>query len=277
MMSMYTTPEHRFLLRIAFLGFRFHGWQEQPGQRTVAGMIRKTFGFVLPDTPVKILGAGRTDARVSARDFAVQVIVRVAELPALEELAETLNANLPPDIRVIAIRPLPPGFNPIRDCTSKTYRYYFQTGNPPDAYLTPFVGFLPGSPEISRMREAAPLFEGTHNFRCFTASPSGDKKYIRQVARCRLGTGSPLGWDGAGKSPVGGSGFAVNMLEVRAPGFGRNQVRLMMAALAAVGRQELDPATLLAVLEEGGGWTSDSIVPASGLHLIRVEFKEGTA
>lgn len=274
---MHHLPEHHFLLRIAFLGFRFHGWQEQPGQRTVAGMLRKTFRFVLPGIPVKILGAGRTDARVSARDFAVRVIARGAQLPAFEELAETLNANLPPDIRVNAIRPVPTGFNPIRDCTSKTYHYYFRTGNPPDAYLAPFVGFLPGSPDISRMREAAPLFEGAHNFQCFTASLSGDKKYVRQVARCRLGTGSPLDWAGAGEGPGDGSGFTANLLEVRAPGFGRNQVRLMMAALAAVGRQELDTATLSTVLERGEGWTSNSIVPASGLHLIRVEFKEGTA
>lgn len=274
---MHKTPEHHFLLRIAFLGFRFHGWQEQPGQRTVAGMIRKTFRFVLPDTPVKILGAGRTDARVSARDFAVQVIAKCPELPAFEVLAEALNANLPPDIRVHSIQPVPAGFNPIRDCTSKTYCYYFQTGNPPDAYLTPFVGFLPGSPDISRMREAAPIFEGTHNFRCFTASPSGDKKYTRRVDRCRLGMGYPLEGKGESGIPGNGNGLPANMLEVRAPGFGRNQVRLMVAALAAVGRQELDPVTLAKVLEEGRGWMSDSIVPASGLHLVRVEFKDGTA
>ena len=274
---MHKTPEHHFLIRIAFLGFRFHGWQEQPGQRTVAGMIRKTFRFVLPDTPVKILGAGRTDARVSARDFAVQVIARALELPPFGVLADVLNENLPPDIRVNSIRPVPPGFNPIRDCASKTYRYYFQTGNHPDAYWTPFVGFLPGSPDITRMREAAPLFEGMHNFRCFTASPSEDKKYVRRVTRCRLGVGSPMDGVVAGKDPEGYTGFTAHMLEVRAPGFGRNQVRLMMAALAAVGRQELQPETLVKVLDEGQGWMSDSIVPASGLHLMHVEFKNGTA
>ncbi len=273
---MQQTPEHHLLIRIAFLGFRFHGWQEQPGQRTVAGMIRKTFRFVLPGIPVKILGASRTDARVSARDFAVHVIARCPELAPPGVLAESLNTNLPPDIRVNSIRPVPPGFNPIRDCTSKTYRYYFHVENPPDAYLTPFVGFIPGSPDISRMREAAPLFEGLHNFRCFTASPSEDKKYVRRVTRCRLGMGSPMEGEVAREGSDNGTGYSAHMLEVRAPGFGRNQVRLMVSALAAVGRRELDTETLIKVLAEGQGWMSDSIVPASGLHLIQVEFKNGT-
>ncbi|WP_431111700.1 hypothetical protein, partial [Winogradskyella poriferorum] len=65
----------------------------------------------------------------------------------------------------------------------------------------------------------------------------------------------------AGKDPEEDTGFTAHMLEVRAPGFDRNQVRLMMAALAAVGRQELQPETLVKVLDEGQGWMSDSIVP----------------
>ena len=57
-----------YLVRLQYLGFRFNGWQVQPKLRTIAGMLNKTFTFLYPDESFKILGAGRTDAKVSSLD-----------------------------------------------------------------------------------------------------------------------------------------------------------------------------------------------------------------
>ena len=59
-----------YLVHIQYLGFRFHGWQRQPGVKTVESMVVKTLAFILGHEDFKILGAGRTDAMVSAGDAA---------------------------------------------------------------------------------------------------------------------------------------------------------------------------------------------------------------
>ena len=66
---------HFYLIRIEFLGFRYHGWQKQPDQITVHQMIDKTFSFIFKHSNFKTLGCSRTDSKVSANDFAIELFV----------------------------------------------------------------------------------------------------------------------------------------------------------------------------------------------------------
>ncbi len=56
----------RYFMRLAYRGEPFHGWQTQPGAVTVQQTIEEALSRVLR-TPLKITGAGRTDAGVNAR------------------------------------------------------------------------------------------------------------------------------------------------------------------------------------------------------------------
>ena len=87
-------PKHYYLLRLSFLGFRFQGWQQQAGTKSVEGMVLKTLNFVLPGRSFKLLGAGRTDARVSALDFVCQLILK-GPLADLDAFRDETNKNLP--------------------------------------------------------------------------------------------------------------------------------------------------------------------------------------
>ena len=55
-----------YLIKIQYLGYRFHGWQKQPNLKTVELMLQRTLKYVLQEQKFKILGAGRTDAMVSS-------------------------------------------------------------------------------------------------------------------------------------------------------------------------------------------------------------------
>ena len=85
------------------MGFRYSGWQKQPGQKTIEGMLVKTLKFILPDQGVKVLGTGRTDAKVSALDYAFELFIKGRPLADLPSFMHSFNANLPADIRVTGL------------------------------------------------------------------------------------------------------------------------------------------------------------------------------
>lgn len=267
MKAMSAAQTHIYLLRLQFLGFRYHGWQHQPGWQTVEGMLRKTFRFILPDRGVKFLGAGRTDARVSAVDFAVQVILKGEPLEDLPKVKEALSDNLPPDIRLLEWTPAHPGFNAIRDATQKTYRYLFATGTKPHPYSASFLGYFPGQLDVPAMQAAARMFEGTHNFTAFISGGSPRSRTHRTITSCQI---VPNTYLTASFIPE-----VSYMLEVISGGFGRNQVRLMMAALVEVGQGQLELPELDQILAGQSSWQSKHIAPASGLHLYKTEFDIG--
>ncbi|MGB8705833.1 MAG: tRNA pseudouridine(38-40) synthase TruA, partial [Gillisia sp.] len=69
-----------YLCRVQFLGYRLHGWQRQPNFKTVEGLLKKTFKFILPEKRFKILGSSRTDAMVSANNAAFELFLEKSPL-----------------------------------------------------------------------------------------------------------------------------------------------------------------------------------------------------
>jgi len=256
--------KHHYLLRLQFLGFRFSGWQRQPGEKTVEGMLLKTLRFVLPGRKSKVLGAGRTDARVSALDFALQLLITGPPLSSQEVFLQEMNQNLPQDLRLLSVHKVPLDFNVIRDCTSKRYRYYFTFGDKPHPFCAPLLGYFPGPLDVESMKKGAALFVGDHDFRAFTGSPGEDTRTKRKVTKCHLQQNSDLT----------ASFFPAQSycLTVAGRGFGRYQVRRMMAALVALGRRTLTETELVASLKTGDPIDLKDIAPASGLQLMEVEF-----
>ena len=64
-----------YLVKIQYLGYRFHGWQKQPDVKTLHLMIDRTLKYILDDQKFKTLGAGRTDAMVSANEAALELFL----------------------------------------------------------------------------------------------------------------------------------------------------------------------------------------------------------
>jgi tRNA pseudouridine38-40 synthase len=258
-------PYHQYVFRIGFLGFRYSGWQHQPAEKTVEGMMQKTMRFVMPGRKFKFLGAGRTDARVSAMDFAIQFILWGSPVESTGSLMAAVNANLPPDIRLNSLEAVPADFNAIRDSTRKTYQYYFATGPKPHPFCAPLLGYFPGPLDIQAMVRAAPLFKGTHDFSTFITRPAEATRRKRTVITCRM----------AENKTITASFFPEHsyFLEVIGSGFGRYQVRNMMAGLAALGRGEITENDLKSALKMGKPLSIRDIAPASGLHLVDTQFK----
>ena len=255
---------HQYLLYVEFLGFRFRGWQHQPGQQTVEGMLKKTLKFVLPGTPVKLLASGRTDAKVSARALPVSLIV-YNEIINTDAFLEELNANLPPDIRVNHLEAVPFDFNVIQDVVSKEYHYYFSNESDFHPNASPFIGYFPEPLNIQRMREAAPIFEGTHHFKAFCSRPTSKANFERTITRSKIELNT---YFNAPFIPETTYAYLV-----QGSGFLRYQIRMMLGALVMLGRDEIHEDDLLAALDGNPTLPITTVAPGSGLVLHQVSYK----
>ena len=258
--------KYYYLVRVSYLGFRYSGWQKQPGVKTIESMLTKTISFVLGETrSFKILGAGRTDAKVSSIHGAFELFIEHEPLKNLDALLDLFNLNLPADIRVESITAVEEKFNIIHSAKEKTYCYLFSFGSKAHPFCAPIMANYPEDLNITLMQEAAKLFEGTHDFKNFTARR--DKKNsqtIRTIASCELKK----------NKAISASFFPEDsyVLEVRGKGFLRYQIRLMMGALICLGRNEIDLEGIKRLLNSDLDDFIPYVAAGSGLHLKELLF-----
>jgi tRNA pseudouridine38-40 synthase len=255
--------DHFYLVEIQYLGFRFHGWQFQHGLKTLQGMLERTLNFLFEGEKFKILGAGRTDAMVSAQSAYFELFTN-QELDLLAFQTE-LNDNLPPDIKIITIKATDQQFNIIQDVSLKTYHYYFAAVAEKFPFASPFMNCLHDELNISKMKEAAQLFEGKHDFKFFMVGEAENKNTVRAIENSRIEVNTELT----------ASFFPENsfVFKVKGKGFMRYQVRLMMGALIRIGRNEITLQDIKDTLEGNKPNFEKLNAAASGLMVKDVEFK----
>jgi tRNA pseudouridine38-40 synthase len=251
-----------YLIEIQFLGYRFHGWQKQPKIKTVHLMIDRTINYVLENNKFKTLGAGRTDAMVSANQTAFELFT---ELPIfnLEEFLRLVNTNLPQDIRALNIKTVSKEFNVINDSKIKEYKYLFSEGSKNHPYCAPFITTFLDNLNINLMKEGAKLFEGKHNFKSYCYKPNENGIFDREITYCKISNNKTLKANFFPKKSY--------ELTVKGKGFMRNQIRLMMGVLVELGRGEVSLDYIKESLKTYNP-KINYIAPASGLMLNKVDF-----
>ena len=254
-----------YLVNVQFLGYRFHGWQKQPNTKTVHLMIDRTLKFILGEQKFKTLGAGRTDAMVSANEAAFELFLDQEPLDDLNTFLELFNTNLPQDIRVLRIKEVDAKFNIIQDSKLKDYHYVFAQGDKFHPFAAPIMTTILDVLDIELMKVGAKLFEGKNNYKTYCYKPSNEGVYNREIIRCEL----------VENTLYTASFFPEKsyVLKVIGKGFGRHQIRLMMGALIKLGRGDIDLDYIKNSLKPESDYVMDYIAPASGLILHKIEFK----
>ncbi len=260
-----TMKRHYYVLRLQYLGFRYSGWQKQPGQKTIEGMLSKTLKFILPDRKFKMLGSGRTDAKVSAWDAAFELFLEGMPITDHGAFVELFNRNLPPDIRIMEMAQVTKDFNIIQQSRSKEYVYLFSFGAKNHPFCAPFLCNVMEELDIGLMSKAALLFVGTHDFSLSPARRQEHTKVVRSVTACEIRPNHLLE---ANFFPEKSFAFIV-----RGEGFMRYQVRMMMGALIQLGKGAFTLRELERSLTGDTDIPLDYIAPGSGLFLNKLEFK----
>jgi tRNA pseudouridine38-40 synthase len=236
-------------------GAEFSGWQRQPAQRTVQGVLEDALAQ-LCGSPVAALGAGRTDAGVHARGQAVGV--RVPAKWELAPLRRALNAVLPRDVWVAAAHDMRSEFHARYDATARRYSYYVGTD---DLAYSPFRRRwewpVHHSLDRGQLDEAATAIQGEHRFLAFavrgTAPPSDEH-------RCTI---HQAVW----RDRPGGLVF-----EIEANRFLHHMVRFLVGTMIdiAAGHRPADSLSVLLTAEDNQDTSPPA--PANALFLDAVRY-----
>jgi tRNA pseudouridine38-40 synthase len=253
-----------YRLKIQFLGFRFSGWQKQTNAKTLHDMVDKTVSFVLEKGTYKTIGVGRTDAKVSANCYYLQLFTHhlIDEITFVREL----NSNFSADFRAISICKVDKTYNIINTPKIKEYHYYFSFGEKNHPFAAPFMVNINNELDLELMKTAALLFSGEHYFHKYCTQPSEHTVFKRVIESCQIIENTILTASFFPEKSY--------ILIVRGKGFLRYQIRLMMATLFEVGKGNFSLHFIKTSLKENNDRKfMRNIAPASGLQLFDIELE----
>jgi tRNA pseudouridine38-40 synthase len=254
-----------YLVKIQYLGYRLHGWQRQPGLKTVEGLVKKTLKFVLGELHFKILGSSRTDAMVSAHESAFELFIDHEPLENMADFLVLFNQNLPPDIRALSIKEVDAAFNIIQHPKKKEYLYLFSFGRKSHPFAAPLMATFPENLDVDLMMQGARIFEGKHSFHNYCTKPTPHTVVEREIDTCEILL----------NTKITASFFPDKsyLLKVTGTGFLRNQIRLIMGAMVQLGRGEFSIDHIERSLAPEVKMPMNYIAPGSGLILNKVDFE----
>lgn len=241
-----------YRLLIEYDGTRYYGWQRQPNQVTVQGKLEGVLSLMC-GREVEVIGAGRTDAGVHARGMTANVNLET-ELGA-EEIRDYLNRYLPDDIAVLEVKEASPRFHARYNATGKTYCYTCFDGAVKPVFDRKYYTRLEEVPDVEKMREAAAVLKGEHDFRNFCVNPRMKKSTVRLVDEIKIERDG-----GYLRFTFHGTGFLQNM------------VRIMVGTLLEVGCGRMTVEEVRRVLESKERCKAGPTAPAQGLCLMRVDY-----
>jgi tRNA pseudouridine38-40 synthase len=239
----------RYRARVEYDGTDFGGFQVQPVGRTVQGELEATLARVTGGTPIRILGAGRTDAGVHASG---QVIAfTYGGRLGRDELSRALDALLPRDIALGALQRVAPDFRPRSAARWREYRYTIWTG-PRSPLRERYALGIRDRLDTEAMASAGRLLVGRHDFSAFGAAHRQPIRSLRGVRVRRHGR--------------------TVTIDVTGDAFLRQMVRSIVAALLRIGRGEATTEDLVTAMRSPRRAFAGAIAPPHGLSLRRVSF-----
>jgi tRNA pseudouridine38-40 synthase len=250
-------PNRPFLAVLHYDGGGFVGWQRQPVGRTVQGELEAVLER-LAGRRTAAVGAGRTDSGVHALGQGAGFALPDRWSAEPEGLRRALNALLPRDIWAERVHPMRPGFHPRRSATGRRYRYVIGTD---DAARSPFrrryEWALGRAPDLERLRAAAALLLGEHDFRGLCAAG-----VVTPHHRCRvaLAEWAPRA-DGTGVT-----------FTIEADRFLHRMVRFCVGTMVDIALARRPPEDLSRLLTASDNQAASPPAPPHGLYLVTVRY-----
>jgi tRNA pseudouridine38-40 synthase len=252
------TPR-RTRLRLQYDGSGFHGWQLQPGVRTVQGEVEAALSR-LADRPIRTLAAGRTDTGVHATGQVVSVDMPEKWTPVA--LRKSLNAVLPADVWVAEADAVDGAFHARYSAIARGYIYRVGTaGSARSPFRRGWCWPVEEPLDRAALDACAAAIVGRHSFRGYAKAGQPERGYVCTVHHARW-----LDWPAHG-----GRGLELRIVADR---FLHHMVRYLVGTMVDAARGRRPVAHVAALLDETklDGLETSPPAPAEGLFLARVYY-----
>lgn len=247
----------RYFIELAYRGAPFCGWQLQPNGPTVQGELERAIGMLLRQ-PVRLVGAGRTDAGVHALYYVAHFDAERNDLHTDDAFTGKLNGIIPRDIAVYRIAAVPPCAHARFDAVSRTYHYRIATRKNPFTADSAYHFYRPL--DAAKMNEAATILPEYKDFTSFSKLHGNAKTNL-----CNVSTAC---WIDGGNGEL--------CFVITANRFLRNMVRAIVGTMIEIGLGKYPPIDIRRIILEKNRGTAGASVPPQGLYLAGIEYPEIT-
>ena len=241
----------RYFVYLSYDGTRFHGWQIQPNGISVESEIERCLSTILR-TSIDIVGAGRTDAGVHARNYVAHFDYETANLHTDANLLYKLNCILPYTINIQRIAIVGESAHARFDAVKRTYRYYLTTQK--DVFNYPLMHRVQAL-DFEKMNEAAALLANYTDFTSFSKLHTDVKTNNCTIFEAK--------WVADGDRIT---------FTICANRFLRNMVRAIVGTLIEIGRGKLTVDDFCKIIESKDRGKAGSSAPANALFLEEIEY-----
>ena len=255
----FTPKLERFLATVAYDGTDHIGWQVQTGRLSIEGELEERLSRILK-TPIDIHGSGRTDSGVHSVG---QRFHFDAFWPhPCSYLVHAINSCEQNGLLVTHLQRVAPGFHCRWHANGKRYRYEICDGYPPPWEARYCLGLGNKTVDVKRMRQAAKLLLGRHDFYAFGANHGQGMEKENPVKELR-------------RLDVRRRGKRITII-AEGSGFLYKMVRRLVGGLLRVGEGKMSPERLVAYRKERVITSEVPTAPARGLFMEKVFFEPGS-
>lgn len=244
-----------FKLTLAYDGTNFAGYQIQPHQRTVQGVLQKALGKMAKVDSIHVDGSGRTDSGVHALGQVVSFDYP-GEIPA-RSMMLAMNSLMPLDIEILDAEIVPAAFHARYSAKGKRYLYRVARGRFTDPFKRLYTGHYPYKLDVERIRTALKDVVGTHDYSSFAASGGVIEDKVRTIYEATV-------VDDAANNEL--------VFEFYGNGFLYNMVRIIVATLLEIGNGRRDVHDFMRLYAVKNRLQARGTAPASGLYLKQVYY-----
>lgn len=239
---------------VMYDGSSYSGWQrlEAASSRlSVQKVLEETISLILNEK-IKVIGSGRTDCGVHS-------IGQTANFYTLSristwELKRQLNEILPDDIKVTSVEKIDLDFHSRFSAVSKTYEYFIDRRDRQSVFGRKYSYSCCERLDIEKMKAAASLLIGEHDFAGFATHSRDGKNTVRKIYELEILDDDYL------KIRITGNGFLYNM------------VRIIVGTLLEIGAGRMSVESIKEIIDSGDRSLAGPTAPYQGLFLMEVKY-----
>ena len=241
----------RYFLFFSYNGKSYHGWQKQKKSITVQEKIEESLSVLLKEK-IEVVGAGRTDAGVHAKQMVAHFDVdEIIDNP--KKLVFKLNQFLSNDISIKSIKSVKNNAHARFDAISRTYKYHINKEK--DVFLDQYGYYINYSLNKKKIIEAIKIIVSNNDFKCFVKSKTDVTNYICDVLDAK--------WLESDQEYI---------FEITANRFLRNMVRSIVGTLIDIGSCKTSLNYFVEIIKIKDRSMAGYSVPARGLFLTKIDY-----